>query len=305
VSLIVGYFDLRHQVGAPFDIGFDHPVLSGLSEQAKRARLAEGDTVESLDGIPYWGRALWQSTRWYAHVGDLLHVGVLRADGTRATISVPLVGESGAIEIGDAVFVIFLHIVVPMLCLVIGYWVVLARPKEINAWLILLLLTVPQAVIAVSTYNRWPGTWLALRLGWHLIPEILAPGALLWLGLLFPERSRIDVRLPWLKWLAAAVLTCCLGVELATDYGTWYDLPLMADHPALDAVATRLINWMFVLCIGFYWVAIFDKLHTASKADARRRLRVLCLGSLLGLGGGLVIFGALPWFGIPDPSRIQ
>ena len=60
VSLIVGYFDLRHQVRAPFDIGFDRPVLRGLSEQAKRAGLVEGDTVESLDGIPYQGRSLSQ-----------------------------------------------------------------------------------------------------------------------------------------------------------------------------------------------------------------------------------------------------
>jgi phosphoserine phosphatase RsbU/P len=305
VSLIVGYFDLRHQVRAPFDIGFNRPVLKGLSEEAKRAGLVDGDTVESLDGIPYRGRSLWQSTRWYAHVGDPLRVGVRRADGTHAIISLPLEGESGGVQIGDAVFVIFLHIVVPTVCLLIGYWVVLARPTELNAWLILFLLTFPQAVIAVSTYNWWPGTWLALRLGWHLIPEILAPGALLWLGLLFPEQSRIDRRLPWLKWLVGAVLACCLGVELTTDFSTWYDLPLMANYPGLDAAVSRIINWMFVLCIALYWAAIFGKLRTASTADARRRLRVLCLGSLLGLGGALVIFGALPWLGIPDPASIK
>jgi phosphoserine phosphatase RsbU/P len=305
VSLIVGYFDLRHQVQAPFDIGFYHPVLKDLSEPAKRAGLVAGDRIESLDSVPYRGRALWQSTRWYAHPGEVLRVGVRRPNGTHAIVSVALVGESATVQIGDAIFLIFLHILVPLFCLIIGYWIVLARPKELNAWLILLLLTFPQAVIVVSTYNSWPGIWLALRLGWHLIPEILAPGALLWLGLLFPERSRIDLRLPWLKWLIGAVLTCCGGVGLATDFSTWYDLPLIASRTTLDAAATRVINWMFVLCVVLYWVAIFDKLRTASTADARRRLRVLYLGSVLGLGGALVIFGALPWFGIPDPSRIR
>jgi phosphoserine phosphatase RsbU/P len=305
VSLIVGYFDLRHQVEAPFDVGFNRLELKDLSEAAKQAGLKAGDRVESLDGVPYRGRAVWQSTRWYAHPGDVLRVGVRRPDGTRAILSVPLLGESGKVNIGDAIFLIFLHIVVPLFCLLIGYWVVLARPKELNAWLILVLLTFPQAVIAVSTYNWLPGIWLALRLGWHLIPEILAPGALLWLGLLFPERSRIDLHLPWVRWLIAAVLMCCAGVEFATDFAAWYDLPLIASRTTLDAAATRVINWMFLLCIVLYWVAIFEKLRTASTADARRRLRVLCLGSLLGLGGALVIFGALPWFGISDPSHIR
>jgi phosphoserine phosphatase RsbU/P len=305
VSLIVGGFDLRHQVQAPFDIAFDRPVLTDLSEAAKRAGLEAGDRLQSLDGIPYRGRALWQSTRWYAHPGDVLRVGVRRPNGTHAAVSVPLVGESGAVNVGDAIFLIFLHIVIPLLCLVIGYWVVLARATELNAWLILVLLTFPQAVISVSTYNWWPGIWLGLRLEWHLIPEILAPAALLWLGLLFPERSRIDRRLPWLKWLIGALLICCAGIELLTDFTEWYDLPLIRSNMRLDAATTRVFSWMFVICILLYWVAIFDKFRTASTADARRRLRVLCLGSVLGLGGGLVIFGALPWFGIPDPSRIQ
>lgn len=305
VSLIVGGFDLRHQVQAPFDIGFNRLELKNLSQAAKHAGLHRDDVVVSLDAVPYRGRAVWQSTRWYAHPGDELRVGVRRANGTRATVSVPLVAESGSFNIGDAIFLIFLYIIVPLSCLIIGYWVVLARPRDLNAWLILLLLTFPQAAIVVSTYNWWPGIWLGLRLAWHLIPEILAAGALLWLGLLFPDRSRIDLRLPWLKWFVAAVLTGCTAVELATDFGAWYDLSLIPNRVALDAAATRVINWIFVLCIVVYWIAIVDKFLTASTMDARRRLRMLCLGSLLGLGGALVIFGALPWFGIPDVSRIH
>ncbi len=304
VSLIVGYFNLRGQVQAPFDIGFNRPRLEDLGEPAMRAGLVAGDTVESLDGVPYRGRALWQRTRWYAHPGDVLRVGVRRPDGTRAIISVPFLAESGAVHIGDAIFLIFLHIIVPLFCLVLGYWVATARPSDPNAWLILVLLSYPEAYISVSTYNWWPG-WLALRLSWHIILLLLASAALLWLGLLFPERSRLDARLPWLKWLIGAVLACCLAVELATVYSSWHDLALIPNWPEIDAADTRVVDWAIVLCLVLYWVAIFDKLRTAASPDARRRLQVLCTGSVVGLGSMLVVWGALPWFGIADPGKIQ
>jgi sigma-B regulation protein RsbU (phosphoserine phosphatase) len=314
VSLIVGYFDLRHQVRAPFSVDFEQPILTEVTESGKRAGLVNGDRVESINGIPYTGRAVWQKARWYARSGDKHEIGVQRPDGTRAIISVPLESYSRGglanerlndIHIGEAAFVIFLQIVVPLFCLALGYWVVLARPKDIHAWLILILLSFPEAFISVSTYNWWPGIWLPLRLAWHIILEVVAPGALLWLGLLFPARSRIDVRLPWLKWLVAAILVGGTVVGLITDYSTWYDLTLLPNRPAIDHVNDRILNWTSVFCLILYWVAILDKLRTTTTPDARRRLHVLLAGSVVGLGNILIVWGMLPLFGIADPAGIQ
>lgn len=314
VSLIVGYFDLRHQVSEPFQIDFEQPIVTGGTPTSKQVGLAVGDKIESINGASYTGRALWQRIRWYAHPGDILRLGVRRKDGASTTISVPLAGYSkGAlsnealndIHIGEVAFVVFLHIVVPLFCLALGYWVALARPQDPNAWFILVLLSYPEAFISVSTYNWWPGIWFALRLEWHLILETLAPVALLWLGLLFPERSHIDTRLPWLKWFVSAVAACGLAIALATDYSAWYQIGFVPDRPAVDAANDKALNWTFTICLVVYWIAIFDKLRTASTRDAKRRLLVLCAGSVVGLGSMLIIWGVLPWFGIADPSSIQ
>ncbi len=314
VSLIVGYFDLRRQVQEPFDIDFETPVVKMVTDRAKRAGLRVGDTVESLNGTPYYGRELWQKIRWYAHVGNVIRIGVRRADGTTATVAVPLEGyPRGAsanlalnnIHVGEAIFVVFLQIVVPLFCLGLGYWVALARPADLNAWFILILLSYPEAYISVSTYNWWPGSWLELRLFWHVALQLLAPAALLLLGLLFPERSRIDVRFPWLKWLILAVLGSGLGVGLATDYSSWYDLRLMPGRARVDAISDKILTWAMVACIVIYFVAIFDKLRTASSRDARRRMGVLCAGSAVGLGSILIVWGVLPWLGVADPGSIQ
>jgi sigma-B regulation protein RsbU (phosphoserine phosphatase) len=308
VSLLVGFFDLRHQVEQPFEVGYNPPTISSVTEAGQKAGLKVGDTIESLNGEPYWGRALVQRVRWYARPGDTMQLGLRHVDGTHGTIAVPLAGDSSSPTVYESMFVILLHMVIPLLCLGLGYWVVLARPLDLNAWLILILLTFPGAFISVSTFNCWPGVWLVLRLAWHLVLIVLASVALLWFGLLFPERSRIDIRWPWLKWLALAILSCCLAIELTIDYGQWYDLSVLSNANLwhkIDKLHDHVTNWTVLFCITLYWVAIFDKLRAASSPDARRRLRLLCLASVIGLGSMLVIFGLLPWFGIANPAGIQ
>ncbi len=169
VSLIVGYFDLRHQVEEPaIDLDTYNPTITRVSGVPAQKGLAVGDTVESVNGEPYTGRAQWLAARWYAHPGDILRLGIRKPDGTRSTVGIPLRGLPPHLHLGESVFVIFLHIVIPLLCLLAGYWVALARPADPNAWFILILLSYPQAFISVSTYNWWPGVWMVLRLAWHL-----------------------------------------------------------------------------------------------------------------------------------------
>jgi sigma-B regulation protein RsbU (phosphoserine phosphatase) len=304
VSLVVGFFDLRHQVQQPFEVGYEHPTITSVEEAAQKAGLRAGDTIESLNGEPYWGRALFQKVRWYARPGGTMRFGVRHADGQRASVALPLMGYPSRPTVYEMIFTIFLHLVVPLFCLGLGYWVALARPRDLNAWLILILLSFPGSFIAVSTYNTWPGIWLALRLAWHIILDVLAPAALLWLGLLFPERSRIDLRWPWLKWLILTALTGCLVVALVVDYCVWYKLSLISNVKTINDINNQVVGWLMVMCVTLYWIAIFAKLRTASSQDARRRLRLLCVASVIGLGSMLIIYGALPWFGILDPTSI-
>jgi sigma-B regulation protein RsbU (phosphoserine phosphatase) len=307
VSLVVGFFDLRHQVQQPFEVGYKSPTITSVTEGAHKAGLRVDDTIESLNGEPYWGQALLQKVRWYARAGDTMRLGVRHADGGHAVVLLPLTGVPFRPTVYESILILLVHMIVPLFCLGLGYWVVVARPLDLNAWLILILLSFPGSFIAISTYNCWPGVWFALRLAWHIILLLLAAAALLWFGLLFPERSRIDVRWPWLKWLALAVLWCNVVVGLTIDYGAWYNLSLLSNVNAwnkIDNINDHVTNWTLVFCITLYWVAIFAKLRNASSPDARRRMRLLCLGSVIGLGSMLVIFGLLPWFGMANPAGI-
>lgn len=315
VSLTVGFLNLRQQVRAPFVMDVEKAVVSHIRADGAKAGLSIGDRVERLNGVPYTGRAQWHHDRWYAHIGEVVELDVVKADGRRASISVPLTGyEDSALEIeaysrnriDHASLLAFTSVVVPLFCLVLGYWVVLSRPTDLNAWLILILLTYPVIFISVPTYNWLPGEWLVLRLTWHLLVIIAAPCALLWFGLLFPERSSMDRRLPWLKWLVLGLYAIGLAVGLAGDYGSWYDNAFYTNYlTAVEPAMGKLMSGLGIVCVIIYWVALFLNLRHASSADKYRRLRILWAGSLVGLGSILIIFGLLPALGISNPSNLK
>jgi len=299
VSLIIGYFDLRRQVQDPgLVIDAYSPVISSVTALQQKQGFAVGDTVETINGATYTGRAQMQADRWYAHPGETLRIGIRKPDGTRATVAIPFTAIPDEIHIGDAIFIVIVVLIVPLACLLAGYWVAAARPTDLNAWLVLIILTFPQAFNSVSTFNWFPGAWLVLRLAWHMELMIGASAALLWFGLLFPERSRIDIRLPWLKWLVVAIIVAGAIEGLASDYADWYHVGLLPYERQVDTITDKTLNWLIAGCVVVYWVAIFGKLRSASTADARRRLRVLCAGSVVGLGSAMIIWGILPRFGI-------
>lgn len=304
-SFVVAYFGLRQQVEEPFQVDSETDTVMMVTPAAAHAGLRLGDRVESIDGVPYRGHAQWQWIEWHAQPGDVLRLEIARADGTNTAVTIPFETQPTQTQVGEAILMVFIQVVVPLFCLALGYWVALARPLDSNAWFILLILSYPEIFISTPTARWWPGVWLALRLVWHLMILTLAPVALLWLGLLFPERSRIDIRVPWFKWCVLAIMAVALGISLATDYSGWYNDHLLPRRAQIDSRVGSVLEWSFAFCVIFYWIAIFDKLRTTSSPDARRRVRVLCLSSVIGLGSMLVIFGGLPWFGIADPGSIH
>ena len=303
VSLIVGYFNLRRQVDQPFDPGYTHRRISSVSPLASKAGLQVGDTLETLNGVPFAGRAQWQEARFFAHPGDRWHVRVRKPSGQELDFTIPLEPELETFSWGEAIFLLVVQLLVPLICLALGYWVALARPADPNAWFILILLSFPEAFISISTYNWLPGPWLVLRLFWQTALQVLAPAAMLWLGLLFLERSRIDVRAPWLKWVVLAVQLAGLGIEFAAQYSGWYDQSFFVNRQAIESFTDSTLNWMTLLCIAVYWFTLFEKLTTAATPDAKRRLRVLTAGSTVGLASTLIVWGLLPRFGI-DPGAV-
>jgi len=293
------------RVEAPFRFDADTHIVENIQPEAKAAGIKTGDRIEGLNGGPYTGLAQWSEILSDGQPGDTLDVEFSPAGGSRKLGTITLDHAPyfyGSLSPVMSYWQEFLvGGLLPLICLGLGYWVVAARPLDKNAWLLLVLLTFPSVLFVNSGLAT--GVSLFLRSLWYQIIQLLASPALLLFGIYFPERSRIDARAPWIKWLILGPTAVCLLILFPgyfADYYTGGDGPLLT---VLSNDAGKVINFLNLLCVILYLVFTLDKLRSASTEDGRRRLRVLTAGTGVGVGALLTVFVLLPHFGIDVRGR--
>ena len=292
-------------VEAPFHFDPDTHVLDSVQAEAAAAGMQKGDKIEGLNGGGYTGLAQWIEINADGRPGDTLDVEFTRHNGDRKSATITLAHAPYAYGATSPVMSYWQEFLIggllPLVCLCIGYWVVMARPLDPNAWLLLVLLTFPSVLFVNSGLAT--GVSLFLRGFWYQVMQLLVSPALLVFGIYFPERSRIDVRFPWLKWIVLGPMAASILIILAATYADYY---LGGDGPVLTPLSNltgNLVNFLNLLCVICYLVLTLDKLRSASTEDARRRLRVLMAGTGVGVGALLIVFILLPHFGISQFDR--
>jgi phosphoserine phosphatase RsbU/P len=295
------FFHASRYVDAPFDLGDDGQTLRHLHKEATAAGLADGDFLLALNRAPFTGEAQLNDMLRATNPGNTIAVSVRGSSGKVREEQVRLAPREGpGWSIGGYIAFLAPILGVPLLGLLIGYWIVAVRPHDLNAWLILLLLSLPETAFGNLDWRFWGEQRYFLFGVWNGVVQVFVFPALLWFGFLFPERWRLD--LPWFKFAVLAV-SCCAFV-LKVGFFEAYAFFVQAIQPL-----RRVQTWtdygtstLSVICILLFLTAIFDKLRSSSTADARRRLRVLAIGSALSLGPLVIVFTVLPWFGI-DPRH--
>lgn len=288
----------RH-VQAPFSFDRDSRVIGNLQPEAKAAKIADGATLDALNGVPYSAR-VWDEIVNTAHAGDMMDVGFTRRDGSQGTGTITFVQHKPVmpgVRYPVLVFQEILLATVSLGCLLLGAWVFLMKPLERNAWLLLVLLTVP-SVLFYQHHGFATGFWAELLEFWYLALQFVAAPALLLFGIYFPERSRWDVKFPWVKWVILLPLAGCLLFAVPVAYGERFgagNSPMLA---GIEGRAEHIGNFLYLVCVLLYLALTLDKLRSASTEDARRRLRVLTVGMSIGMGALLIAILVLPRLGI-------
>ncbi|MGC2617851.1 MAG: SpoIIE family protein phosphatase [Acidobacteriaceae bacterium] len=288
------------RVNTPFWFNLDTREIEGVLPEAKAAGLAVGDRIDSLNGAAYSGQAQWLTVIAESHPGDILDVEATRPNGTTATANLTLVRPAYAFGKSSAMMYFWKEFLVagllPLICLLIGYWVVLSRPTDRNAWLVLVLLSFPSAMFV--NVGLATGVGLFLRGFWYQTINLAVCPALLLFGVYFPERSRLDARARWIKWVLLGLYAAGSAALYPVIYAEYYGGGAGAFLQRIDKLAEPLINGLNLLCVVLFLLLTLDKLRTASTADARRRLRVLSAGMSVGLGALIIVFVVLPHYGI-------
>ena len=180
----------------------------------------------------------------------------------------------------------------PLLFLIVGLAVLFLRVEDRNAWLLALVFAtfisaarIPGEFEAVAPHFR------SFLLAYHTILGSLLTGLFYFFFAVFPTRSPIDRKVPWLKW-ALLVLGLCLSVG-GYRYGNSEALPfivaLIGHRVAQNTRIVVVYGAIFLGLISLVW-NVFSALQCGrppqAEGDSLGNRRRGHTGCGAGAGGG-------------------
>jgi phosphoserine phosphatase RsbU/P len=258
--------------------------VSRSSDPAHKAGLVEGDRVLTVNGHPVRGfDTLLQQTN-ASRPGDPMTLLIERKDGSRGRIQFLLGPQitGGKLSLSFRLVLFTLQAVFPGFCLLIGLWVVAAKPRDPNAWYVFGILGFIQCFFGIKTY--WSGPALSFMGVYSNLAFIAFFLSMLLFGIYFPEPVRLDGRYPWAKWILIAPSLAFAGLDVIISLGGNTDFRISSWIPPwLETLDNRTESVIAVICICLFFVTLFPKYFTASTRDAKRRLGILVWGAEIGL----------------------
>ena len=258
-----------------------HFFLQYVRPNAQQAGLRDGDTLLAVNGRPVTGRAVLADALATARQGDVMKVMTLsKGTGTglaERTVSVRLVSPTEP----DSPVGVLLIVIMPALCLALGFWVAAVRPRDVRAWLLLALM-----LSLASFFNSFPEFWgpKARLLGtlYYSFQQNSWLGWLFLLGVYFPEPFPAGARWRWWKWLQWVALPAWMVLVTAYVAAAVGELHSVAAVIRINRFIGRMHGPEVILgacLVGGFLACTVAKYRLAPSADSKRRLRVLYAGA--------------------------
>jgi sigma-B regulation protein RsbU (phosphoserine phosphatase) len=255
-----------------------------VQPEAEAAGVRIDDELVEVEGEPSRGRSLLARTMAGRAAGEMLNLTVRDPrEGTERTLAIRLApsGDPGPGALGWTRD-IAMRIVLPVFCLLLGFWVAFVRPHDPLAWLLLALMLGFANFTADVPYH-WHGWQRLAGIVWVELWRGLWPVAMMLFGVYFPDRFVVDRKLPWLKWLWIAPLSFFAVAQAAEGVGRSENetavLPLVRTLESLEAVQMILA----MTAIGMFFFLGGWKMGTATNPDARRRLVLMHVGTSISM----------------------
>jgi sigma-B regulation protein RsbU (phosphoserine phosphatase) len=286
--------ELRHGrefVREPFDVDLPLYDLVGVEEEAARAGLKPGDRITRINDQPlhYSGTDLWVPLR-AARAGDRLSVEATRlASGQLSIVHASIVlqpvrpGAPSAVEVTQ--FVV-LNVLMPIVCTALGFWVAAVRVRDRRAWLLLFLMLSVAEFAGGNFYFLYgrQDFFQPIAAAYQPVLANFWPTAMLLFAIYFPERLRLDRRVPWVKWLVIApVAVRVIGTNPVFEYVARRNpQAALGLHSALEPTAGYVGPTYLLFILAFLAIMIY-RTFTERQSDARRRLLLLDAGAVVSL----------------------
>lgn len=275
----------------PFNFRFDTFLITRIPPGYERSGLQAGDEVAALDGESMRGFGQVDKIMFHVRPGDTLGVTVHRpANGQWNTLTLPVKLRAGHADAATWTLLSGVGFLLPMCCLLLGFYIAFARPADPLAWITLaMLVSIGQlATFNTGFRNIWSPLW-EMFLVYHNLLESLWPACMLLFAFYFPVPFPFIRKHRWLSWVIAApiALLCLLNVYMEFMAGNH----IQQIRPIADW--NEHFENPFRILIGCYIAAFFIllgvKSGTLKTPDTRRRMRVMIFGCSLALAPVLLL----------------
>jgi sigma-B regulation protein RsbU (phosphoserine phosphatase) len=266
-------------------LGRPWPTVRRASERARAAGLRDGDRLLEVQGQRYTGEAARVGMLEKYFPGDRYRVTVAGEDGVRREVSWQLESSSeGGMAVSRVLFLGLMTVAMPYLCLLVGFWVVMARPTDGQAWLLLGMLVSFSHVLVHPTVFEGPQPWTAILFELHALVRSLWGLSMFLFAWEFPRRTPWQERNGWI-WrgmvgLMGVFAAASMGMDAAQKWGDAANWSGFIDGIELVAGFGQLAA---MLAIGGFFALLWYKRFALSDVESVRRLRTIIVGAMVAL----------------------
>ncbi|MBV8073282.1 MAG: SpoIIE family protein phosphatase [Acidobacteriaceae bacterium] len=257
-------------------------VINGLLPGYENCGLAIGDEITALNGERVRGHEQTDRLRFQQSPGDTVMVAVRRRSGTQEQhLDVPVRLHRNHNNWARTVAV---SVLIPIFCVVVGFYIVLARPNDRLAWIAMAMLaSVGQAATGAMDWAIYP-PWRQLTFAYSEILNSSWPFFMVLFALYFPKPfgwlKRVE---KWFISLLALPFVIFAALSLYGDFMVgnhtaeigWLANLFRKILPSVDVLFT-------VYVFGFFYLLACKK-QSSPTSDARRRLNVMITGCSIAL----------------------
>jgi len=290
------YYIRRPLPAAPVEVGFDESYSPDGIEiyrvhpdnPAEKSGLKAHDRIVAINGSRADSASAWDdlmSRTWRSsHTGDTVTLTLRRPGQSQPLVITPRFrARQGAGDTKTIARTIALQILrsYPLLFLIVGLAVLFLRVEDRNAWLLALVFgtfitaaDMPDEFAAASPHLR------SLLLAYRTLMGSVLTGLFYFFFAVFPTRSPIDRKVPWLKW-ALLVSGICLSLG-GYRHGDSRALPvILAVLPEPIAQNARRVVVYGSIFLGLISL-LCNRLSVSSKDDLRK-IKVIFWGTVAGV----------------------
>jgi len=290
------YYIQRPSPAPQVEIGFDESYSSSGIEienvhsnsPAEGAGLKVNDRIVDINGSAADSASAWNdlmSRIWRnSHPGETVTLTLQRPGQAQPVVITPRfrakqgVGDTKTIPRTIALQILRMY---PLLFLFVGLAVLFLRVEDRNAWLLALVFS--SFIVAADMPDEFGGATPHLRsylLAYRSLMGSILTGLFYFFFAVFPTRSPIDRKVPWLKWVL--LLAClCLGLG-GYRHGDYRALPIILamvpDRIAQDARRVVAYGSVLLGLISLLW----NRISVPSKDDLRK-IKVTFWGTVVGI----------------------